>query len=456
MERVEADVCIVGAGYTGLTAALRLAEAGIDVAVVEARDRIGGRVWTERRPDGVWIDRGGAWLAPYHERALALAAELGVDTYPTFNEGEHVYMKAGKPYTYTGLVPLKMGIPALINMGIALKLLDRAVARVPLEAPWDTPGAARIDRRSAASWIDSRLRFPSRTARQAVRLVITDLFSADPAEVSLLHLYFLCASHTSFAGLTSIENGNQQDRVVGGMQSMLDRICERLGQRVRLNAPVGSVVAGRDDRLTVRAGDLELEAQQVVMAIPPALAGRIDFDPPLPQPRAMLLQRLPVGPHFKITVVYPDAWWRARGMTGQSLDADSLVGVTLDACTTEPAPGILNVFIGGPHAFEFARRPFAERRGVVVGELMKRFGSAAGDPDEYIEQDWGAEVWTRGCMLAHFAPGVLTQFGPEMRRATGALHWAITDTAAVSSGGVDGAVREGERAASEVLEALAG
>jgi monoamine oxidase len=456
MERVEADVCIVGAGYTGMTAALRLAEAGIDVAVVEARDRIGGRVWTERRPDGVWIDRGAAWLGPYHERALALAAELGVATYPTFNEGEHVYMKNGRAHTYTGLVPLKMGIPALVNMGIVLKLLDRAVARVPVEAPWEAPGAASIDRRSAASWVDSRLRFPSRTAREAVWLVISDLFSADPAEVSLLHFYVLCASHTGFEPLTSIENGNQQDRVVGGMQSMLDRIYERLGERVRLEAPVRSVVSGRGDKVTVRAEGLDVEARRVVMAVPPSLADPIEFDPPLPQERALLLPRQPVGPHFKISVVYAGAWWRAKGMTGQSLDAASPVGVTLDGCTTEAEPGILNVFIGGPPAFRFGRLPFAERRAAVVGALADRFGPEAGDPEEYIEQDWGGEPWTRGCMLAHFAPGVLTQFGPEMRRPTGQLHWAITDTAALGSGGVDGAVREGERAAAEVLEALAG
>ena len=450
MERIEADVCVVGAGYTGLTAALRLMESGREVAVLEARDRIGGRVWTERRPDGLWIDRGAAWVGPYQDRVHALAAEMGVATYPTFNNGAHVYMKNGTSHTYTGLVPLKMGIPALVNMGIALKLLERAVAKVPPDAPWGTPGAARIDRKSAAAWVDSRLRFPSRTARKAMRLVVSDLFSSDPSEVSLLHFYFLCASHHGFEKLTSIEDGAQQDRIVGGMQAMLDRIHERLGERVHLDRPVRSVV--RDpDSLTVRSDELEVEARHVVMAVPPTLAGRIDFDPLLPQERALLLQRLPVGPHFKIAVIYPEAWWRSQGMTGQSLDPDSPVGITLDGCTTEPAPGILNVFIGGPPAYEFGRLPFIERRAVVVGALSDRFGPVAEDPEEYIEQDWGGEAWTRGCMLAHFAPGVLTQFGPELRRPTGRIHWAITDTAAFSSGGVDGAIREGERAAAEIL-----
>src|ERR1044072_638537 len=77
-ERVEADVCIVGAGYAGLTTARRLAQAGQTVAVLEARDRVGGRIWTEQLGSGATVDRGGGWLAPKHDAAHALAAEMGV------------------------------------------------------------------------------------------------------------------------------------------------------------------------------------------------------------------------------------------------------------------------------------------------------------------------------------------------------------------------------------------
>src|SRR5438270_318449 len=104
-QRTEVDVCIVGAGYAGLTAARRLSQAGKSVAVLEARDRVGGRIWTERLSDGSTIDRGGAWLAPQHDAIFRLAAEVGVSTYKTWVAGAHLLVAEGKTRRYTGLIP---------------------------------------------------------------------------------------------------------------------------------------------------------------------------------------------------------------------------------------------------------------------------------------------------------------------------------------------------------------
>jgi monoamine oxidase len=84
VERFDADVCVVGAGFAGLTAALRLRQSGLTVVILEARDRVGGRVWTERLSVGAPVDRGGAWLAPQHDAAFGLAREFGVSTYKTW------------------------------------------------------------------------------------------------------------------------------------------------------------------------------------------------------------------------------------------------------------------------------------------------------------------------------------------------------------------------------------
>ena len=87
---LEADVCIAGAGFAGLTAARRLRQAGRSVVVLEARDRVGGRIWTDHLSDGSPIDRGGAWLAPQHEAVFRLAGEVGVSTYKTWVKGAHL------------------------------------------------------------------------------------------------------------------------------------------------------------------------------------------------------------------------------------------------------------------------------------------------------------------------------------------------------------------------------
>ena len=86
-ERIDVDVCIVGAGYAGLTAARRLSQGGKSVVVLEARNRIGGRTWTQRLADGARIDRGGAWLGPGHDAIFSLAGEVGVSTYKTWVAG---------------------------------------------------------------------------------------------------------------------------------------------------------------------------------------------------------------------------------------------------------------------------------------------------------------------------------------------------------------------------------
>jgi monoamine oxidase len=449
METIDADFAVVGAGYAGLTAARRLVQDRHTVAVLEARDRVGGRVWTEEIAPDVWVDRGGAWFGPGQDRAYALAAELGVETYPTFAEGEGIYMSEGRPQRYEGLTPLGMGVFALANLGAAMAWIDEAAKRVPLDRPWEAPDAASLDSQTVGAWLRSAFNLPSGLARAALGQVATTLFSADPAEVSMLYLLFLAASHGGMERLTQIKGGNQQDRVVGGTQRILDRVHAGLGDAVHLGSPVRSVTQARD-HVVLEGGDLQVRARRAILCVPPLLTNRIDFSPHLPNDRAMLAQRLPAGPMYKIALVYDDAWWRADGLTGQSLDFDSPVGLTLDACASTTPPGILNAFVEGPAAIELSRLGAAERRDHVVAPLMQRFGPRAGRVEQYIEQDWAAEPWSGGCTMGHCPPGVLTRYGPTLRRPAGRLHWATTETSDVTVGGIDGAIRAGERVAAEV------
>src|ERR1700676_165827 len=103
--RLEADVCVVGAGYAGLTAALRLHQQGRSVVVLEARDRVGGRVWTQQVSDGFSVDRGAAWLAPKHDAIFRLARDFGVPTYKTWVKGAHLLIDEDRTRRYTGLIP---------------------------------------------------------------------------------------------------------------------------------------------------------------------------------------------------------------------------------------------------------------------------------------------------------------------------------------------------------------
>jgi monoamine oxidase len=285
-----------------------------------------------------------------------------------------------------------------------------------------------------------------------LRMTMVDLFTSDPSEVSLLYVLFHLHSAGGFRNQTSIEGGVQQDRVVGGMQTIADRIVARLGDAVRLGTPVreirqtGSAVEVAGDRVTVRA-------ERAVVAIPPTLAGHIRYEPTLPAAHALLLQRLPAGFTYKIALVYDEPFWRADGLSGESLGLGSALSLTIDACGATAPPGILNTFACGPDARALARLEASERRRLVVDEMVARFGPKAATVRDYVEQDWAEEEWTRGCFMAHWAPGVLTQFGPLLREPVGRIHWAGTETSPVMNGFIDGAVRSGERAAVEVLAA---
>ena len=455
MENVRADVCVVGAGFAGLTAAWRLVQAGHSVVVLEARDRIGGRVWTDHLSDGTPIDRGGAWLGPGQDRLYALAAEMGIGTYPTFVAGDHLFLKDGRVHRYRGLIPRGLSWFALVGLEVARRRIDALARRVPLEAPWTAPEAVALDARTIASWIDSPWNAPSHTVRTLLRMTMTELFTSDPSEVSLLHMLFHLHSAGGFVRQTSIEGGTQQDRIVGGMQTILDRVVERLGGTVRLATPVREIRqdgAGGDllsDRATVRAS-------RVIVAIPPVLAAHIRWTPRLPTDRALLLERLPAGWAYKFALVYDEPFWRTDGLSGQTLAMGSPLTITLDACGASTPPGILNTFAVGPHARGLAHLGPLERRRTVIDAMATRFGPKATRVRDYIEQEWAGEEWTRGCFMSHYAPGVMTQFGHLVREPVGRIHWAGTETSPVMNGFIDGAVRSGERAAEEVMAAEGG
>src|ERR1700747_3711944 len=114
---VDADFCVIGAGFAGLSAALRLKQAGCSVVLLEARDRVGGRTFTEVRDDGLWIDRGGAWIGPGQDRIYGLKNEFGVRSYKQYLAGEAMMVVDGKQYRYKGTIPLTLSPWAVVNLG---------------------------------------------------------------------------------------------------------------------------------------------------------------------------------------------------------------------------------------------------------------------------------------------------------------------------------------------------
>ena len=448
-EQIDVDVCVVGAGYAGLTAALRLTQAGRSVAVLEARDRIGGRIWTETLADGTPIDRGGGWLAPRHDAMFGLAREFGVDTYKTWVKGVHLLVDGDRIRRYRGLIP-KISPMAVVTIALAQWRIDRMAKQVPVDEPWTAPRAAEWDAQTVRDFLD-RTRIRSTIGRDLFEMAVRGLMTGDLADTSLLHLLQLAHSHGGIGKLFSIEGGAQENLVAGGAGTIARRMADELGDTVHLDVPVRSITQ-RDDGVVVAAADLTVSAHHAVVTVPPSLALDIAFDPELPPDRAELYRQAIAGPESKTLVVYDEPFWRDAGFSGQSAQPGSASEVTLDATPVAGKPGVIASFTFGSVAERVDALDAAERRALVLDALTARFGPRAATPRDFVETAWWKEAWTRGCSVAHLPPGVLTRYGHLLREPFGRVHWAGTETSTTSHGAMDGAVRSGERAAREILE----
>ncbi|MDW8106855.1 MAG: flavin monoamine oxidase family protein [Armatimonadota bacterium] len=447
----EADVVVVGAGVAGLIAAYRLQQAGKTVLVLEARERVGGRLLRHQVADGCWIDLGGQWIGPTQDRAYALARQLGLRLFPTHTEGESLLYFDGHARRYVGNVP-KLGLLTLLEFGGAIAKLDKMAQQVPVEAPWRAPKASEWDSMTFASWIERSLR--TRIGRWGLKLFAEAVFAAEPCEFSLLHALFYIHSAGGVERLTGTRGGAQQDRFEQGAQSLALRLANLLGEQVLLNRPVRAIRQQADRvQVSTQSGETYV-ARRVIVAVPPTLAGRIEYEPPLPAARDQLTQRLPHGAVIKCFAIYDYPFWREQGLSGFVTSDLEPAHLVFDNSPADGACGILLAFIEGASARQMSALSSEARREAVLNCLTRYFGERAAKPALYIDHDWSAEVWSRGCYGAHFPPGAWTQLGHVLRQPVGRIHWAGTETATRWMGYIEGALESGERAALEVLEQL--
>jgi len=454
------DVAIVGAGFAGLTAALDLKRAGKSVVVLEARNRVGGRVVNKDIGGGEVSERGGTFTGPTQDALMALAKEMGVATIPQYNLGENVYFADGMRTTYSDTGPFGTAPPdplIIPDLTTVVTRLDEMSKEVPVDGPWRSPRAAEYDRQTFQTWIEDNSASPR--FQQIVPAATRPIFGAEPRELSLLFvLFYIAASGNeqnpgTFERNFNTRDGAQMFRFEGGSALICARLAKRLGKRVVLRSPVTRIVQGRRS-VRVESKKLNVNAKRVIMAVPPTLAARVDYKPNLPGTRDQLLQRLTQGTLIKVTAVYDRAFWRDAGLTGSAVSLSGPVNVTYDDSLPDGTPGVLFGFVGGDEARAFANRSPADRRAAVLENFADYFGAPALQPTQYFETDWPGARWSRGGPTAIAAPGVLTGLAPIIRDPVGRIHWAGTETATFWNGYMDGAIRSGKRAAGEVLARL--
>lgn len=450
---IETEVAVVGAGIAGLTAASTLTREGVDVVVLEARDRVGGRTWNTEI-GGEANELGGQWIAPYQSAMHLLLEELGIELFASFREGDHVFVDpSGKSHRYGGHdAPLSSASERAFER--AEGKLDTLAKELDPEAPWAHPDARALDEVTFESWLQAEV--DDEVARDLLRSWLAGGFLAKPA-----HTFSLLQGLWMIAGAGGTFELFEPDqclayRVVGGSQLIALRLAERLGDRVVLDAPARDI-RWSDQGVEIDAEGthqgIHLEARSAIVAIPPNLTTAIRFHPALPAWRQRMAQALSQGSINKILAVYEQPFWRQDGLSGQGFAPYELVRELYDNSPPSAAAGVLTTFLAGENAERAGRLSAADRRTEVLEGMAKYVGPQALEPLDFIETDWSGEEWTQGAYGTSFGPGGLTRFGEDLRRPIGPIHWACTDIAGLGHIHMEGATRSGERAARACLAA---
>lgn len=449
---MEADVVIVGAGLSGMIAARTVLAAGLTPLVLEADTRVGGRILTEEVAPGLPVEIGAQWIGDTHERMFALAAELGVETFPQYEEGETSYELVGSGVLRENDFHTRYA-DELASLERVFRELDQLAAEVPVDAPWLAPRADAWDAITAGAWYDAQ--GLSVVARTLLEICTVGILAVPTVEVSFLHLLFTIQT----CGVTSelfaeSEGGAQTTRFVGGTSEIPRRLAALITDHILLEAPV-QLIEHSADSVTVHCrGGITARGRRVIVAVSPTLAGRIMYDPPLSGVRDQLTQRMPNGSSMKAFFVYDEPFWRADGLNGQLISDIGPARMSNDTCIPGDDHGVLLLFLEGQQARTFGRMPTGERRSALTAELVRHYGDKAAHPEFYVDGEWSDRQWTRGCYNANLGPLVWTTYGAALSAPIGAIHWASTDTATYWSAYMEGAVEAGERAARAVIAEL--
>lgn len=456
-------VIVIGAGLSGLSAAKLLHEHGVEVVVLEANDRVGGRTLTltpsaeAGDPQYGWVDLGGSYVGPTQNHILRMCKELGCETYLARDDHDSIYFSKGRKCCYSSLWPgFWWSNPfAALDLRTVIRKLDEMALQVPADRPWQASRAIEWDQITFKDFLKKHCW--TRDARGFLEAMSVTNNTAEDHEMSLLFFLWYLHQAQGVNRIWPIKDGAQERKIIGGSQQLSIKIAEKLGERIHLKKAVVQI-RYMDDGVMVKALDGKVfNGSYVIVAIPPPAHLKIHFDPPLPPLRHGLIQRCPMGLVIKCIVFYKSEFWIEKGYNGFvcCMDGVEVVGNVGEDCK----PGVslygLICFIYGQHAISLRNMEQSARRDAVCRCLAKFYDSQeALEPAHYVDKLWLEEPYIGGCYTTYYPPGVLTQYGPAIREPIGSrIYIAGTETALQWTGYMNGAIEAGERAAREVLHA---
>jgi len=440
-----ADVLVVGAGFAGLHAAALLRGQDLDVVLLEARDRVGGRVESVALQGGAALELGASWVTGAQTEILGLADRAGATIEPMASEGATVLVRDRE----LAQIDDQDAPGPSLGAAAAIDELDKLATGVDPAAPWQAEHALSLDLTTLGAWFGSEVN--DAAARLELELAAEGYFATPAAQVPLLHALFYARANGGFDHLLGASGDPlSQSLVRGGAQRLAEHLAGELESLV-LREPVAGL-SWAEDEVRARARSQRIRARRAVIAMPPPLAQRLEYEPALPWERDQLTQRWSMGSGWKCHAIYASAFWRERGLNGRLIDLDT--GITaFDTSPLSGSPGILSCFLPVAASADYERAGEEGRRQAVADALGHALGEEASNPEAYRDRMWWREPYSRGDVAVP-ALGTWSSFGHSLREPVGSIHWAGSETAAEFAGQMEGALRSGRRAAEEVAASL--
>ncbi|GAA11299.1 flavin monoamine oxidase family protein [Gordonia alkanivorans] len=427
-----ATVAVVGAGLAGLTAARALHLAGVDVLVLEAADRSGGRAMSETTALGSRVDLGGQWIGHDHHRIASLAAELGATQFRMHT--------TPMPTILDGARRVSLSAPPMLATAGLLLCLE-ALSHIHPPQRW----AAK----TVADWL---AKVPWRTSRRALELIALTSWTADLDRFSVKAMLKAIRLQGGLRTMLSTTGGAQESLLVEGVGTLVDRLADEMGPRIRLGHRVTSIVRDADGiTLSTTAGTIQ--AAKVVVTVPPPLLNRINFLPSLPTDLIAIATSTYMGSVYKAIAVFDRPFWRDHGTNAQIMVLDS-PGIAVFDTSPPDGPGHLCMLVAGPRARALDQLDATSRRETVLGPLVSQLGAELLKPVSWHEKAWHLDDNVGGGYTALPEPGITDAGMPLAFTPVGGIHWAGSESAVDHPGYLDGAIESGTRVAREVLDVL--
>ncbi|UNI18406.1 Monoamine oxidase [Purpureocillium takamizusanense] len=457
----EVDVVVVGAGLSGLKAAYDIQQSGHTCAVVEARDRVGGKTWSSDRTDaGKFVDLGAAWINDTNQSEIfRLVQTLGLETVEQNTTGSVIQEDTDgtiSQFQYGGLPQRLVEANGVANVTMLRDRAEEVCQTLDIRSP--AQAGSHLDNLTFEDWVRS-VTGSSESAMASARIWTRVMLGLEPHEMSALFFLNYCKSGGGLIQTRSDQKeGGQYLRLVKGTQSISIGLASLLQPgTITLNSPVRSIEQTQS-AVHVTSTRRQYICKRVVVSVPTPLYKEITFTPQLPADKVELSQRNKLGYNNKVIVRYSSPWWRNYGLSGMLQSFAGPVCVTRDTSIERLGQFSLSCFCVGDWGRQLSKLSQEKRFETVITHIEKTLGSVSAGkvplPVGIEEHEWQLDQWAQGCPCPASSPGATVRLERALRSTHGKVHFVGTETAYEWKGYMDGAVRSGARGADEVVTAL--